>query len=175
MEFECVIIPGIGRIPKSEDNTFIAQDKTVLSLNNNKEKQDNLYSYQRSKELIRLQNEKIRLLYVAITRAKKYCHLIGTVEENSKGELNPPKNSFLKILWPQSVTKDNKNRIDKDKFVPKLRRLKSKSFNRKIAINTKISSNKTIENKKISSESIYTFSGTIIHYIVFVVCFYNLL
>ena len=163
MEFECVIIPGIGRIPKSEDNTFIAQDKTVLSLNNNKEKQDNLYSYQRSKELIRLQNEKIRLLYVAITRAKKYCHLIGTVEENSKGELNPPKNSFLKILWPQSVTKDNKNRIDKDKFVPKLRRLKSKSFNRKIAINTKISSNKTIENKKISSESIYTFSGTIIH------------
>tara|TARA_Y100000748_G_scaffold219484_1_gene184461 strand:+ start:17585 stop:20716 length:3132 start_codon:yes stop_codon:yes gene_type:complete len=163
MEFDCVIIPGIGRIPKSEDHTFIGQDKTVLSLNNNKEKQDNLYNYHRSKELIRLQNEKIRLLYVAITRAKKYCHLVGTVEENSKGELNPPKNSFLKILWPQAVTKDNENKRDKDKFIPKLRRLKSKNFNRKIAINTKISSNKTIENKKIFAENIYTFSGTMIH------------
>jgi ATP-dependent helicase/nuclease subunit A len=166
-EFECVIIPGLGRIPKSEDHTFIAydydDDKQLLSLNNNKEDQDNLYNYHRSKELIRLQNEKIRLLYVAITRAKENCHLIGTVKKNSEGELSPPKNSFLKILWPQAITKDNKIKKDFKKFVPKLRRLKSKSFDREVKINTQISSIKNIKEKKISKDNIYSFTGTLIH------------
>ena len=94
-QFECVIIPGLGRKLKADDHTLIARDGDILSLNNNKEEPDNLYNYHRSKELIRRQNENIRLLYVGITRAKQDCHLIGTVLENSKGELSPPKNSLL--------------------------------------------------------------------------------
>ena len=96
-QFECVIIPGLGRIPKADDHSLIAKDNGILSLNNNRDDESNLYDYHRSKELIRRNNENIRLLYVAITRAEEDCHLIGSVTENSKGELSPPKNSFLNI------------------------------------------------------------------------------
>jgi len=164
-EFECVIIPGLGRVPKADDHTLIASDNEgqILSLNNNKEDQDNLYNYHRSKELIRRQNENIRLLYVAITRAKENCHLIGSVTKNSKGELSPPKNSLLSILWPQDITIENKEFVPAEEFVPKLRRLKSENFNHNIKVNTKISPIKNIEKKKISKDNIYTFTGTLIH------------
>ena len=162
-EFQCVIIPGLGRVPKADDNTLIANDDGILSLNNNKNDKNNLYNYHRSKELIRMQNETIRLLYVAITRASQDCHLIGTVTENSKGEISPTKNSFLKILWPIDTTEDSDKKVPSEEFVPKLRRLKIKFFNRKIKINTQILSSKAIKNQKISTDNIYTFTGTLIH------------
>ena len=87
--------------------------------------------------MIRRNNENIRLLYVAITRAKEDCHLIGSVTENSKGEISPPKNSFLNILWPQDITVEYEEVLDNEEFVPKLRRLKSKDFDRELEINTK--------------------------------------
>ena len=164
-EFECVIIPGLGRVSKADDHTLIASDNDgqILSLNNNKEDQDNLYDYHHSKELIRRQNENIRLLYVAITRAREDCHLIGSVTENSKGELAPPKNSLLNILWPQNITIENEVYVPIEEFVPKLRRLKSENFNRNIKVNTPISPIKNIEKKKISNDSVYSFTGTLIH------------
>ena len=171
-QFKCVIIPGLGRIPKADDHSLLAKDKyklakdksiDILSLNNNRDDEPNLYDYHRSKELIRRNNENIRLLYVAITRAKEDCHLIGSVTENSKGELSPPKNSFLNILWPQDITKENEQFLESEEFVPKLRRLKSKDFDRKFKINTKISKINDIEKKKISKDNIYTFTGSLIH------------
>jgi len=168
-QFECVIIPGLGRIPKADDHSLIAKDNIankdngILSLNNNRDDEPNLYDYHRSKELIRRNNENIRLLYVAITRAKEDCHLIGSVTENSKGELSPPKNSFLNILWPQDITLEYEEVLDNEEFVPKLRRLKSKDFDRELEINTQISSIKDIEKKKISKDNIYTFTGSLIH------------
>ena len=162
-EFECVIIPGLGRIPKVEDHTLISYDGEILSLNNNKNEEDNLYNYHRSKELTRLQNETIRLLYVAITRARYDCHLIGTVTENSKGELSPTKNSFLQILWPLDIFEDSDEKVPDEEFVPKLRRLKSKYFNRVLEINTQTPSNKIVKDSKISTDNIYTFTGTLIH------------
>ena len=41
----------------------------------------NLHNYHAYKERKRLDNEKIRLLYVAITRAKNTCYLIGTIKK----------------------------------------------------------------------------------------------
>ena len=162
-QFECVIIPGLGRIPKADDHSLLSKDNGILSLNNNKDDQLNLYDYHRSKELIRRNNENIRLLYVAITRAKEDCHLIGSVTENSKGELTPPKNSFLNILWPQDITVEYEDLVENEEFVPKLRRLKSKYFDRKLEINTQISKIKDIEKKKLSNDSVYSFTGTLIH------------
>jgi len=168
-QFECVIIPGLGRVPKADDHSLIAKDNIdnkdngILSLNNNRDDEPNLYDYHRSKELIRRNNENIRLLYVAITRAKEDCHLIGSVTENSKGELSPPKDSFLNILWPQDITLEYEEVLDNEEFVPKLRRLKSKDFDRELEINTQISSIKDIEKKKISKDNIYTFTGSLIH------------
>ena len=167
-QFECVIIPGLGRIPKAEDHALISYDGEILSLNNNKNEEDNLYNYHRSKELTRLQNEKIRLLYVAITRAKEDCYLIGTISENKKDELSIPKNSFLKLLEPIINMENNKEFDERisdtyEIFSPKLRRLKSKYFNRVLEINTQTPSNKIVKDSKISTDNIYTFTGTLIH------------
>jgi ATP-dependent helicase/nuclease subunit A len=166
-QFKCVIIPGLGRIPKADDHSLLAKDKykdiDILSLNNNRDDELNLYDYHRSKELIRRNNENIRLLYVAITRAKEDCHLIGSVTENSKGEISPPKNSFLNILWPQDITVEYEEVLDNEEFVPKLRRLKSKDFDRELEINTQMSKIKDIEKKKISKDNIYIFTGSLIH------------
>ena len=163
LQFQCVIIPGLGRIPKADDHSLLSKDHDILSLNNNRDDELNLYHYHRSKELIRRNNENIRLLYVAITRAEEDCHLIGSVTENSKGELNPPKNSFLNILWPQDKTVEYEEVLDDKEFVPKLRRLKSKEFNRELEINTQILSIKDTKKKKISKDNIYTFTGSLIH------------
>jgi ATP-dependent helicase/nuclease subunit A len=168
MQFKCVIIPGLGRKDKAEDHALISYDGDILSLNNNKGEEDNLYTYQRSKEVARLKNEKIRLLYVAITRAEWDCHLIGTVSENKKGELSIPKNSFLKILWPlineRKIQEVGVYESDDYKiFEPKLRRLKSKYFNREMDKITQIPSSKTAKNSVNSIDNIYTITGTLIH------------
>jgi len=168
MQFKCVIIPGLGRKGKAEDHTLISYDNDILSLNNNKDEEDNLYTYQRSKEATRLKNEKIRLLYVAITRAESDCHLIGTVSENKKGELSIRKSSFLEILWPQ-INEKNIQEVgvyesDGYKiFEPKLRRLKSKYFDRKLQIITQIPSSKIVKDSLHSTDTIYTITGTLIH------------
>ena len=168
MQFNCVIIPGLGRKDKAEDHALISYDDDILSLNNNKDEEDNLYTYHRSKEVTRLKNEKIRLLYVAITRAEWDCHLIGTVSENKKGELSIPKNSFLKILWPL-INEKNIQEVgvyesdDYKIFEPKLRRLKSKYFNREMDKITQIPSSKTVKNSVNSTDNIYTITGTLIH------------
>ncbi len=44
--------------------------------------------------------EAARLLYVAVTRAKKQLYLFGTLKRSSKGELNPQHGSLLHLLWP---------------------------------------------------------------------------
>ena len=170
MEFECVIIPGLEQAPPSEKHALILNDDGILSLNNNKD--NNLYNYQRFKELKKLNNEANRLLYVAITRAKQECHLIGTVKQKNN-EIKFPKNSFLKILEPiinkqeiigleKNKNKNNMQSSFKD-FRPKLRRLRSKFFTQKLDINTQTLSNKTTKESKISVDNIGTFTGTIIH------------
>jgi ATP-dependent helicase/nuclease subunit A len=43
-----------------------------------------------------------RLLYVALTRAKKQLFLFATIKRNSKGELSTPQQgSLLRLLWPE--------------------------------------------------------------------------
>ena len=44
MQFKCVIIPGLGRRDKAEDHALISYDDDILSLNNNKNEEDNLYT-----------------------------------------------------------------------------------------------------------------------------------
>ena len=52
-QFKCVIIPGLGRIPKADDHSLLAKDKykdiDILSLNNNRDDELNLYDYHRSR------------------------------------------------------------------------------------------------------------------------------
>jgi ATP-dependent exoDNAse (exonuclease V) beta subunit len=45
-------------------------------------------------------NELIRLMYVACTRAKSRLHLVGRAREDRNGDLSPPSRSLLACIWP---------------------------------------------------------------------------
>lgn len=48
------------------------------------------------------EQEAARLLYVALTRAKRHLHLFATLKRNNKNEVgNPPSGSLLSLLWPE--------------------------------------------------------------------------
>ena len=44
--------------------------------------------------------ETLRLLYVAVTRAKSHLHLLGHMKMNQEGDLAPLSRSLLSVLWP---------------------------------------------------------------------------
>jgi ATP-dependent exoDNAse (exonuclease V) beta subunit len=105
LEFDTVIVPGLGRRPKLEDKPLVlfhewrAADGfecLVAPIDETGAEPDELYRYLR--RLDRRQNdwERTRQLYVAATRAKKRLHLMGHV--GNKGE--PAKGSMLLDLWP---------------------------------------------------------------------------
>ena len=95
-----------------------------------------LYDYLHNLEKQRSQNESLRLLYVAATRAERHLHIVSTVKlKEKKGELEiatPAKNTPLGDLWPviESVfsekikylrsTKQEHNRSKPSNFQPKI-------------------------------------------------------
>ena len=126
LEFDHVIIPNLNKRTRNEESDLVLYDKSTLSIKN-PGSDKNLHSYHAYKERKRLDNEKIRLLYVAMTRAKNKCYLIGTVKK--EGDLVIPNSgTFMNILWPffsdkftEIATPEDENSFEK--FIPKLRRL----------------------------------------------------
>jgi len=115
LEFDTVIIPGMGRSPGWEQSQLLywletSQDaKTQLLFapitatedRNNKAKVNKTAAYIKKLESEKRLLESARLLYVALTRAKKHLHLLGHVAINSKDEITPPPaSSLLNSLWP---------------------------------------------------------------------------
>lgn len=107
LEFDHVIIPGLGRSPASGDNPLLRwlehPDCGLLlapvSPRDGKARDpiyDAIGRLERKKEDL----EVTRLLYVAATRAKKRLHLLGHARPNVKGECVPAAGSLLKKLWP---------------------------------------------------------------------------
>ncbi len=107
LEFDTVILPGLGRGVRSRDRDLLrwlehpdyglllAPLPPILS-----EQQEPTY-----KAIGHIHQEKddyetLRLLYVAVTRAKSKLHLLGHVKINAKEELVPLKGSLLSVLWP---------------------------------------------------------------------------
>jgi ATP-dependent helicase/nuclease subunit A len=109
LEFDVVILPGLDRRPRGEERRLLtwldgSLDEPSASLpllapigRSDQEAEDSIQGYIRSINKQKSAFETTRLLYVAVTRAKKQLHLLGgTVEEEKK----PPSNSFLATLWP---------------------------------------------------------------------------
>lgn len=107
LEFDQVILPGLGRKPRGADSPLLRwlehpdfglllapiapRDGSV---------QDPIYKLIGQLEKEKQELETARLLYVAATRAKSRLHLIGHVKENSQGDLTPERDSLLETLWP---------------------------------------------------------------------------
>lgn len=115
LQFDTVIIPGLGRKPRADDKSLLLwtelpreHDENVLLLapvHGTGEDEDPIYQYLRRVESVRNINEAARLVYVAVTRAKQHVHLLGHVNEkqgkDGEAELSSPAStSLLNILWP---------------------------------------------------------------------------
>ncbi len=113
LEFDTVILPSLDRKPRSNQQRILnwfesgsdADERLLLApirerglSSKDGDPINNLVS--RAGQLCDEQ-EKLRLLYVACTRARRTLHLVARVKTNSDGELSSPdKRSLLHPLWP---------------------------------------------------------------------------
>ena len=104
LEFDEVIIPGLGRAPQNnkppiihmqefaDQSLLMAPIKSCTASN-----ESNTYNYLKYIESQQDAFEIMRLLYVAMTRAKKKIHLLGSVNKQK----NAHSKTFLKLLLPK--------------------------------------------------------------------------
>ncbi len=112
LEFNTVIIPGLQHSTMSDEaqlllwaerpRTHKENDLILAPIKASHEINDPIYDFL-SCEIKKKNNfEGLRLLYVAMTRAKNYLHLLGSASTTDNGETlkNPTPTSFLGYLWP---------------------------------------------------------------------------
>jgi len=105
LEFDTVILPGLGAIPRSDDQSLLlcvehGGELLLAPISESGRDDDPIYRYLASIERRRAEQEVARLLYVAATRARRNLHLLGSIGEKNDGTWAEPKsNSFLKLLW----------------------------------------------------------------------------
>ncbi|VFM95342.1 MAG: DNA helicase/exodeoxyribonuclease V, subunit A [Candidatus Kentron sp. G] len=112
LEFDTVIVPGLGRAGRSEEKPLLAwverpaatggSDLILAAMPGPGEPDDPTYRYLRRIEETKAHHEVARLLYVAATRARRRLHLLGQARISERtGEVLPPgRRSLLYHLWP---------------------------------------------------------------------------
>ncbi len=109
LEFDSVILPGLGKRPRTDDPALLlwserpvegGAELLMAPIPRPGDDTDTTYDFIRREEAVKTRNESQRLLYVAATRAKRRLHLIGHVEVDDEGVLcGPPRDSLLAHLW----------------------------------------------------------------------------
>ena len=109
LEFDHVILPGLAHEPRSNSKPLLqwherlneqGESRLFIATLSASGSDDNaLYKLLRHEQQHKTSMENTRLLYIATTRAKKSLTLLATVQLNSKGKAEPPKNSLLKRIW----------------------------------------------------------------------------
>lgn len=113
LEFDTVILPALDRPPRGDSTQLLNWYESTLhgspQLLLAPFEQTGVHSNQRDRinKLVQRAGErcdaqeKLRLLYVACTRAKCRLHLVARASHNTKGELSRPSTaSLLAPLWP---------------------------------------------------------------------------
>ncbi|TYP00291.1 ATP-dependent exoDNAse (exonuclease V) beta subunit [Geothermobacter ehrlichii] len=107
LEFDVVILPGLGRTTQSSARPLLNwldhPDFGLLLASVRRADDpdpDRTYEAIQRIQQDRDREEITRLAYVAATRAKRRLHLFGQVREDGKGELRPAAGSFLERIWP---------------------------------------------------------------------------
>tara|TARA_R110000824_G_scaffold288508_2_gene476644 strand:- start:228856 stop:232242 length:3387 start_codon:yes stop_codon:yes gene_type:complete len=114
LEFDYVLIPGLDRRPRSNDKElFLWQEKSsaksdsrlLMAPLNAKGQEDNpTYVYLKNEANIRNKLENTRLLYIAITRARKQAFLFAQIQADKTGSYKaPPEPSLLATIWTALV------------------------------------------------------------------------
>jgi len=115
LEFDVVIVPGLGRSPRSDDKKLFlwteqpdvhgATELLLAPINATGEDGDAIYQWIARFHAEKQALEDGRLLYVAATRAKRQLHLLGSVKiaTDDAGDRTikaPSSRSLLGKLWP---------------------------------------------------------------------------
>ncbi len=109
LEFEHVIVPGLGRAPRNDERrlflwTEVADTERprllLAPIQETGADGDPIYAWLQGLDAVRDGLESARLLYVAATRAKQRLHLLGETAIR-QGIVRPPAvRSLLARLWP---------------------------------------------------------------------------
>jgi len=109
LEFDHVIVPGLGRTPRADDKRLFlwierpgreAPELLVAPIEEAGAQDDPIYAWLRRLDAERAGHEAARLLYVAATRAKKRLHLLGAAKLEDGVPKRPSQASLLAKLWP---------------------------------------------------------------------------
>jgi len=109
LEFDHVILPGLGRTPRGEQQRLLLWREELVGDDDGEslllapipvKGESALYPYLRARDAADAAAEAVRLLYVALTRARREVHLFGHVRVDDDGNCQPHKGSFLALLWP---------------------------------------------------------------------------
>jgi len=111
LEFETVIIPGVGKSTASDKSKLLYWCERTNTLGNPElvfgpiksvwDEANKTTVYLKHLEQEKVSYEVGRLLYVAVTRAKQSLHILGHVTIKADGKMGlPGNNSLLSQLWP---------------------------------------------------------------------------
>jgi ATP-dependent helicase/nuclease subunit A len=106
LEFDTVILPGLGSLPRQEDQALLLWleqrgELLLAPISEAGKEKDPIYEYLSHVEARKLEHETKRLIYVATTRARQHLHLLATMKAKDDGSIaEPASGSFLKLLWP---------------------------------------------------------------------------
>jgi ATP-dependent exoDNAse (exonuclease V) beta subunit len=114
LEFDTVILPGLGSPPRHDDPPLLRwmemahsggsgtpADLLLAPIRETGGEHDLLYNYLGRLEKDKSRFESGRLLYVAATRARRALHLLGTLKRDKDDQMKaPPAASLLALLWP---------------------------------------------------------------------------
>jgi ATP-dependent exoDNAse (exonuclease V) beta subunit len=111
LEFDHVIVPGLGRTPRTDEkHLFLWMERPtpggepellVAPIEEAGSEGDAIYDWLRRLNAERDGHEAARLLYVAATRARRRLHLLGvvSVDHRSGAPREPGANTLLAKLW----------------------------------------------------------------------------
>ncbi|MBF0426623.1 MAG: UvrD-helicase domain-containing protein, partial [Magnetococcales bacterium] len=109
LEFDTVILPGLGRRSRGAVNRLLlwlehptaptGQSLLLAPLKRSDQAAaDPIYAFLAGIEREKERLETVRVLYVAVTRARRFLHLFGRVDVG--GAESAAGGSFLQLLWP---------------------------------------------------------------------------
>lgn len=110
LEWETVILPGLGREAASDASPLLRWNEVPLAgggaslvfapIEATGEEDDPVFRYLAHVDRQCARHETARLLYVAATRARERLHLLGHAEPNAQGEIRARSGTLLHLLWP---------------------------------------------------------------------------
>ncbi len=111
LEFDVVIVPGLGRGTRSDTRPLVAWatrrgrdggGRLLLApLHASGDEEDPIFEFVLGLQAEKQLHEDARLVYVAATRARRSLHLVGALEPAAEDKApQPPGRSLLARLWP---------------------------------------------------------------------------